>query len=80
MPITSSATKALRKDKTKTIINNRVRLQLKAALKKARQKPTKANLSQAFKALDRTAKKRVIHPNKAARLKSRLTKFAKKKR
>jgi small subunit ribosomal protein S20 len=61
------------------VVNNRIRRQLKDAVKKARQKPTKKILSEAFRVLDRAAKKRVIHPNKAARLKSRLSKPAQKK-
>jgi small subunit ribosomal protein S20 len=36
-------------------------------------------LPEAYSALDRAAKKRVIHPNKASRLKSRLAKTAKAK-
>lgn len=79
MPITSSAIKKERQDRRKTAVNNRIRRQLKEILKKARQKPTKKALSQAYQTLDRAAKKRIIHPNKASRLKSRLIQAAKKK-
>lgn len=75
MPITVSAKKALRRDRRRTIINKRIRKKIKAALKKARQKPTKKILAEAASVLDRAAKKKVIHKNKAARLKSRLTKL-----
>ena len=47
---------------------------MKAAVKAARQQPTPAKLKAAYQALDRAAKTRIIHKNKAARLKSRLTK------
>lgn len=73
MPITNSAKKTLRRDKRRTAVNKRIRKKLKEAIKKARQKPTKKNLSQATSVLDRAAKKKVIHKNKANRLKSRLT-------
>lgn len=78
MPVTKSAKKALRKDRRRTVINTRIRRRLKEVLKKTRANPTKKLLSQAVSVLDRAAKKRVIHPNKAARLKSRLAKLAKK--
>lgn len=51
---------------------------MKAALKKAKEKPTKKNLALAYSAVDRAVKKKVIHQNKAARLKSRLAKMAAK--
>lgn len=78
MPVTVSAKKALRRDRRKTVINRRLRLLLKKELKQARTKPTQKLLAQAASALDRAAKKRVIHANKAARLKSRLAKLAQK--
>lgn len=76
MPVTVSAKKALRRDRTRAVVNRRLRNQLKKALKQARAKPTKKLLSQASSMLDRAAKKRIIHPNKATRLKSRLVKLA----
>ncbi len=80
MPVTQSARKALRKDRRRAVINLRVRQGLKASIKKARAKPTEKMLAQAASALDRAAKKRVIHPNKAARLKSRLARLASRKK
>lgn len=78
MPVTVSAKKALRRDRRKAAINRCLRLRLKKTLKQARTKPTQKLLAQAASALDRAAKKRVIHTNKAARLKSRLAKLAQK--
>lgn len=76
MPVTVSAKKALRRDRRRTMVNRRIRHRLKKALKDARENPTKKLLSQAASILDRAAKKKVIHFNKAARLKSRLAKLA----
>lgn len=75
MPVTKSATRALRKDKRRTAINKRIRRRYKTFLKKARNNPTLKNISLAFSALDRAAKKKVIHRNKASRLKARLAKL-----
>jgi small subunit ribosomal protein S20 len=78
MPITLSAKKALRRDGRRAIVNRRLREQLKTALKQARKNPTEKILSQTNSILDQAARKRIIHPNKAARLKSRLLSLAKK--
>lgn len=74
MPVTQSAKKALRRDKRRAIINKRIKEKMKAALKKAKERPTKQNLALAYSALDRAVKKKIIHKNKAARLKSGLMK------
>ena len=79
MPITSGAIRKLRSDKRKTKINLQVKLGLKAAVAKMRKKPTARNLQAVFIKADRAAKNRVVHPNKAARLKSRLSRLVKKK-
>ncbi|QQG43709.1 MAG: 30S ribosomal protein S20 [Candidatus Daviesbacteria bacterium] len=76
MPIIQSAIKKLRKDKIRTA-RNRVRsANVKNLIKKARQTKTPAALKAVFSALDKAAKVKLIHPNKAARLKSRLSKSA----
>ena len=73
MPIIRSAIKKVRKDKTRTARNLKRELALKSAIKKARLNKTAKNLQAAFSALDKAAKVKLIHPKKAARLKSRLT-------
>jgi len=78
MPVTQSAKKALLKDRRRTLVNARVRQQLKQILKETREKPSSNLLKQAVRILDRAAKKKVIHNGKADRLKSRLTKLVKK--
>ena len=77
MPITKSAKKALRQQKRKTLINNKIVLAYKKAIKTFRKKPTKALLSQTFSALDQAAKKNVIRKGKADRLKARLSRLVK---
>ncbi len=75
MPITKGAIRKQRADRIKTTINDRVKSLYRQALKKARQKPTPKSVSEAFQKLDRAAQAHVIHRNKAARLKSRLSKL-----
>ena len=74
MPIIASAIKKLRQDEKRYVANRLVSQHLKQALKSARVSATPKSLQAAFAAVDTAAKKRVIHKNKAARLKSRLTK------
>ena len=78
MPVIQSAKKKMRRDKQRTIINRKIRQQMKLAVKAMRQKPTKKALQEASQALDRAAKKSVIHKNRASRLKSRLAKLLQK--
>ncbi len=79
MPITKGALKKLRHDVKRTQQRVVVRRQVRDAVKKMRQSPTKKTLALVFHALDSAATKKIIHPNKAARLKSRLTKLLAKK-
>jgi len=78
---TKSAQKATRVQAKKTERNKPVRSSVRTAVTKARnlieQKDmdaAKAAVGEAAAALDRAAKKGVIHPNNAARRKSRLVK------
>jgi len=79
MPIIKSAKKKLKQDKRRAAVNRVYRNKVKTAVKEAREKKTKKAVEAAYKALDRAAKKKVIHKNKASRLKSRLVKLVKKK-
>lgn len=78
MPILKSAIKKLAVDKRRTRENTITKTVYKKAVKLTRIKPTAAALTRAFSALDRAAKKHVIHQNKANRLKSRLSRLLKK--
>ena len=73
MPILKSAIKKLRVDRRREKENAAIRQNYKEAVKAARAKKSAAELAKAFSALDRAAKKKVIHKNKASRLKSRLS-------
>lgn len=77
MPILKSAIKKLRQDKKRAEVNQPYREKMRAAVKKMRQVKTKKALQAAFAALDKAAKRKVIHKNQAARLKSRLSKLVK---
>ena len=79
MPVIKSAKKKLRQDKKRTARNKQLKNLLKAGIKTAQRKPTDENLRKAFKVIDKAAKAKIIHPNKAARIKSRLVKKTPKK-
>lgn len=70
MPITKSAKKALRTSRRKYLINLDAKRKLKEAIKKIDHK----NINRAFSLIDKAAKKKLIHSNKAARLKTHLAK------
>lgn len=74
MPLIKSAIKKLRKDRVRTASNKKRELILKTLIKKARVQKTAKSLQDVYSALDKAAKVHLIHKNKAARLKSRLTK------
>ncbi len=74
MPVLKHAKKKLRQDVKRTLDNKRVKDSFKRLLKQAKANPTKDAVVLAVKAVDMAAKKNVIHENKAARLKSSLSK------
>jgi small subunit ribosomal protein S20 len=78
MPISAQALKKLRHDRRRTVQNTRTRHNLRMLIKRARTHPSKKTLTTVFRALDKAVKTQVIHTNKAARLKSRLSKLIKK--
>lgn len=74
MPLIKSAIKKMRKDRLRTARNRKREDTLKSLIKKVRRDKSPENLTAVFSALDKAAKVKLIHPNKAARLKSRLSK------
>lgn len=81
MPHTKSAKKALRVSQRRRDQNKPVRSQVKTYVKKAEQlisgnelESAREAVQRAIAALDKAAQKGVIHPNNAARRKSRLMK------
>ncbi len=75
MPVTKSAKKALRQGRQRAATNKLVRQRLKKVVAKTRKSKSVEDLTEIYRTLDRAAKKGIIHKNKAARLKSRLTKL-----
>jgi small subunit ribosomal protein S20 len=78
MPIIKSAIKKLRKDKKRTAQNKAIKRKFKALVKKALAEATLENINLAISAIDKAVKKKVIHKNKAARIKSKVMKAATK--
>jgi small subunit ribosomal protein S20 len=72
MPHHKSAKKRLRQSKEQRLRNRGHRTELRHAVKLARENSEK--LQGGVSALDVAARRGIIHPNKAARLKSRLMK------
>ena len=70
MPITKSAKKSLRASEKKRERNQTQEIELEKALKKV----SASNINEVVSKIDKAAKTGLIHKNKAARLKSRLTK------
>ena len=82
MPRTRSAKKQMRQGKSAAARNKSQRSALRTAVKKVRALPAGskeavAAYAEAVQLLDRSGRKRLIHPNTAARQKSRLAKLAK---
>jgi small subunit ribosomal protein S20 len=78
VPRIKSAKKRMRQTKSRTARNKAQRSQLRNAVKKVRLAAGTPDatpaLAAAEKLLDRAARKRLVHPNTAARQKSRLAK------
>lgn len=70
MPISKSAKKSLRVSRRKTSVNRYRKALIKEALKSVDEK----NINKAFSMVDKAAKWGIYHPNKAARVKSKLSK------
>ena len=73
MPITKTAKRALRGSKRKAKANSLIVSKLEAALRVAKKIGGKKAILKAISLTDRAAKKKIIHKNKAARIKSTLT-------
>ena len=78
MPVTKTAKRALKSSKRKEAINKKILSGLDSAIRIAKRDKVKSSIKKASSLADRAAKKRVIHQNKAARIKASLSKLAKK--
>ena len=75
MPVTKTAKRALRSSKKKMVVNKLVASRLEAAVRLAKKSPTKDKIVKAISLADRAAKSRLIHKNKANRIKRALSKI-----
>jgi small subunit ribosomal protein S20 len=79
LPNVKSAEKRMRTNEIRAARNRAFRSKLRTALKGVRSATSReagdVALREAASLLDRAARKRIIHPNKAARAKSRLSAF-----
>jgi len=78
MPIIKSAKKRVKTTKKATIRNAKVKRSLRSALKAFTKTADSVSHSQAQSALDKAAKKGLVHKNKVARKKRQLAAAAKK--
>jgi small subunit ribosomal protein S20 len=76
MPLLKHAKKKQRQDAVRTVKNAKLENLVKSLIKKAKVNPTPEAVSLAFKQIDKAAKHNIYHTNKAARLKSNLSKVA----
>jgi small subunit ribosomal protein S20 len=74
LPTHKSAKKRLKTNEKSNIRNRAVKSRLRTLVKHAETSVDEASLKEAVSLLDRAARKKVIHPNKASRMKSRLAK------
>lgn len=83
MPNVKSAVKRMRTNEARRARNRRDRSRLRTAVKRVREAdeaaPSADDLRRAISLLDRSARKGIIHANKAARDKSRLTRLLRKR-
>lgn len=79
MPVIKSAIKKLRKDRKREKVNDVFREAMDKAIKAAKKTPTQKTASLAFSVIDKAVKNHLLHKNKAARMKSGITKLLPKK-
>ena len=75
MPVTKTAKRALRGSKKKESINKLIMSKLEVAIRQAQNSKSVEKIVAAVSLTDRAAKKKVIHKNKAARMKSQLSRL-----
>lgn len=79
MPVTKTAKRALRGSKKKAAVNKLIIGKLELAIRQAKRGKTREKILDAISLADRAAKKHSIHKNKAARIKSALSKLLPRK-
>lgn len=76
MPVTKTAKRALRSSKEKKEINTLILSGLEKAIRTAKKSKKRADILKVVSLADRASKKHTIHKNKAARIKSAISKLA----
>ena len=75
MPVTKTAKRALRGSLRKQKVNKALMSRLEIAMRMAKKDKKEKDIKTAISLTDRVAKKKIIHKNKAARMKSSLSKL-----
>ncbi|HKY74055.1 MAG TPA: 30S ribosomal protein S20 [Patescibacteria group bacterium] len=75
MPILAHAKKALRQAIRRTVFNRPIKSRVKTMSDLVKKTPSLDNLKKAYSAIDTAVKRNIFHKNKAARLKSQLSKL-----
>ena len=75
MPVTKTAKRALRASSKKENVNKIAVSKLEIAVRRARKSHSEKDILLAISLTDRASKKKILHPNKAARMKSSLSKL-----
>jgi len=75
VPVTKTAKRALRSSSKKAAVNKSIAADLEVAIRIARKNKKRKDINRAMSLADKAAKKHVIHRNKAARIKSQLSKL-----
>ncbi len=73
MPVTKTAKRALRSSEKKAVVNKIITSKLSYAIRKALKSHAKKDINNVYSLADRAAKKKVIHKNKASRIKARIS-------
>jgi small subunit ribosomal protein S20 len=79
MPVTKTAKRALRSSRSKEVVNKLTIGKLEVAVRQARKTKNSEKIIKAVSLADRAAKRKIIHKNKAARIKSQMNKLLSKK-
>lgn len=75
MPVTKSAIKKLRQDRKRESTRALFDRKVKSALKKAQKEKSVIAINLSYSLIDKAVKNHILHSNKAARLKSSLSKL-----
>ncbi len=75
MPVTKTAKRALRVSKRKGVFNKTIVSHFESAVRAAKKTKTTEKIHDAVSLIDKAVAKKAIHKNKAARLKSALSKL-----